>query len=77
MSHTRTTVTIDDDLLKRAKMITKVEGIDAVITTALEQLVRHDALHRLADLLGTDPDFGEETPRRRPPDFVNSSGTGA
>ncbi len=75
MSQTRTTVVLDDDLIKRAKVIAKVDSTTAAITAALEQMVRKAALDRLAELVGSDPDFGDAPPRRRPPEFVNSPGS--
>ena len=41
MPQTRTTVVLDDDLIKRAKVIAKVDTTTAAITVALNQLVRH------------------------------------
>ncbi len=72
MSTTRTTVLLDDELIKRAKHIAKTDSTTEVITSALTQMVRRDALERLASLLGTDDSPVEVPPRRRPPDFTNS-----
>lgn len=71
MSQTRTTVTIDDSLLKQVKGITKTDTPSAAIAAAFEQLVRLDALNRIAELLGTDPEPVQAPPRRRAPEFVN------
>lgn len=75
MSQTRTTVTIDEALLKQVKSITKTDSATAAIAAAFEQLVRLDALNHIADLLGTDDEPMQAPPRRRPPEFVNEAGT--
>ena len=76
MSQTRTTVTLDDDLVRRAKSITKTDSLSALVTVALEQMVRADARRRLASLMGTDTEPTEAPPRRPPPEFTNSPVTG-
>ena len=65
MPNTRTTVVLDDDLLKQTKHIAKVDSTTDALTFAMRELVRRNALRRLASLLGTDDSF-EAAPRRRP-----------
>ncbi len=65
MATVRTTILVDEALLKQAQQIAKSKTTTGTITYALHELVRREALNRLADLMGTDPSFGE-TPRRRP-----------
>jgi len=60
----RTTVTIDDDLLKKAKSYSGVEKVSELIDLALTKYVQHEASSRLAALGGSDP-FAEITTRRR------------
>ena len=72
MPKTRTTVILDDDLLRQAKVISKTGSATGAITYALQQMVRRDALNRLAAILGTsDEPMVDPTPRRRPPTFTN------
>jgi Arc/MetJ family transcription regulator len=71
MSITRTTVLLDEELLKQTKHIAHVDTATAAITFAMTELVRKAALGRLADLIGTDEDPIQEVPRRRPPNFEN------
>ena len=51
----RTTVTIDDQLLKDAKDYSGLEETSAVIREALRSLVAREAGIRLAKLGGSDP----------------------
>jgi Arc/MetJ family transcription regulator len=60
----RTTVTIDDDLLAKAKQFTGIDATPALIRHALESLVRREAARQLIALQGTEPDLKLE-PRRR------------
>ena len=60
----RTTVTVDDDLVKRAAELSGIEERSALVRAGLEALVRVEAGRRLAALGGTDPD-AEAAPRRR------------
>lgn len=61
----RTTVTIDDELLKDAKEYSGIEETSAVVTEALKFLVAREAGRRLAAMGGSQPDL-EDIPRRRP-----------
>jgi Arc/MetJ family transcription regulator len=63
---TRTTVTLEDDLIRKAQAYTGVKEKSAVIREALTQLVQREAARRLAALGGTMPDL-KRIPRRRMP----------
>ena len=64
----RTTVTIDDKLLKDAEEYTGIKERSALIREALRQLVAREAGRRLAALGGTEPDFVAPPRRRFPPE---------
>ena len=61
----RTTVSIDDELIARAREYTGLTENAALIREALTTLVALEAGRRLARLGGTDPD-AKAPPRRRP-----------
>lgn len=61
----RTTVTLDDELLKDAEEFTGIRERSALVNAALEALVEREAAHRLIALGGTMPGF-KAAPRRRP-----------
>lgn len=60
----RTTLTLDDELLAKAKFYTGIEETAAVVREALRALVQREAARRLARLGGTEPDL-KPIPRRR------------
>jgi Arc/MetJ family transcription regulator len=62
----RTTVTIDDELLERAREYTGIKEKSALLHEALKFLVAREAGRRLAAMGGTEPDF-VAPPRRRFP----------
>jgi len=66
VKRTRTTVTLDDDLIRKAQAYTGVKEKSALIREALVQLVQREAARRLAALGGTMPDL-KRIPRRRMP----------
>ncbi len=66
VKRTRTTVTLDDDLIRKAQAYTGLKEKSALIREALAQLVRREAARRLAALGGTMPDL-QRIPRRRLP----------
>jgi len=66
LKRTRTTVTLDDDLIRKAQAYTGVKEKSALIQEALSQLVQREAARRLAALGGTMPDL-HRIPRRRMP----------
>ncbi len=63
----RTTVTIDDVLMKKAQDYTGLRQKSAVLDEALKLLVAREAGRRLAALGGSEPDF-VAPPRRRFPE---------
>ncbi|SPE19098.1 Antitoxin VapB32 (modular protein) [Candidatus Sulfotelmatomonas gaucii] len=62
----RTTVTLEDDLIRKAQAYTGIKEKSALIRAALTQLVQREAARRLAALGGTMPDL-QRIPRRRMP----------
>lgn len=66
VKRTRTTVTLEDDLICKAQAYTGVKEKSALIREALMQLVQREAARRLAALGGTMPDL-QRIPRRRMP----------
>ncbi len=60
----RTTVTIDDELLKDAREYTGLSEVSALVREGLKALVEREAARRLALLGGSMPD-AEAAPRRR------------
>ncbi|HEX7729351.1 MAG TPA: type II toxin-antitoxin system VapB family antitoxin [Terracidiphilus sp.] len=60
----RTTVALDDDLLRKAAKYTGIHERAALIRHALTELVEAEAARRLAALGGTMPNL-EAPPRRR------------
>lgn len=66
----RTTVTVDDELLAKAREFTGIEETSALLRKGLEALVQREAAHRLIRLGGSEPGL-KYIPRRRPPHFVN------
>ena len=61
----RTTVTLDDELIKKAQKYTGITEKSALIREALKSLVAREAGRRLVALGGTDP-TATAAPRRRP-----------
>ena len=60
----RTTVTLDDELVEKAKFYTGIKETPALIREALRKLIEREAARRLARLGGTMPDL-KPAPRRR------------
>lgn len=60
----RTTIALDDDLLRQAQHYTGITEKAALVREALTRLVRSEAARRLAALGGSDPS-AEAAPRRR------------
>jgi len=58
----RTTVTIDDDLLARAREAVGEKSVADLVEEALKLLIARDASRRLAKLGGTLPDL-QDVPR--------------
>ena len=53
----RTTVTIDDSLLDRARNLSGIQGATALVRAGLEALIAREAGRRLAALGGTEPEL--------------------
>lgn len=61
----RTTVALDDELMKTAQEYTGLSEKSAILREALKALIEREAARRLALLGGTMPDM-QYVPRRRP-----------
>ena len=61
----RTTVSIDDDLIGKAREFSGIEENAALIREGLKALVEREAARRLIRLGGSQPDL-KLPPRRRP-----------
>lgn len=59
----RTTLTLDDDLLRRAEELTQIRERPALMREALIALIQRESARRLALLRGSDP--AAEAPMRR------------
>lgn len=62
--HMKTTMILDDLLIKRARELTGINEKTAVVHAGLEALIARESARRLARLGGTMPDL-ELAPRRR------------
>lgn len=60
----RTTVTLDDELVARARSLLAVEETSALLREALKALIERESARRLAALGGSDPE-AKAPPRRR------------
>ena len=60
----RTTVTLDDDLVRQASEYTGITEKAVLVRAGLQALVRQEAARRLVALGGTDP-AASAAPRRR------------
>lgn len=60
----RTTLTLDDELVEKARFYTGIKETPALIREALKKLVELEASRRLARLGGTMPNL-KPVPRRR------------
>jgi Arc/MetJ family transcription regulator len=61
----RTTLALDDELLKKAQAYTGLREKSALVREALRALIERESARRLARLGGTEPNL-ESAPRRRP-----------
>ena len=61
----RTTLNIDDDLLREASRLTGIKEKTSLVRMGLEALIARESARRLADLGGTDK--GATAGRRRRP----------
>lgn len=62
--HMRTTINIDDSLIKKASALTGIEEKTALIRLGLEALIKRENSRRLAKLGGTEKSL-TAVPRRR------------
>jgi hypothetical protein len=60
----RTTLAIEDALVRRARELTDIKETSALVREALDALIQREAARRLARLGGTMPDLAD-IPRRR------------
>ena len=60
----RTTIALDDELVRKAQEYTGVREKTALVREALTALVQREAARRLAAIGGSVPDF-PDIPRRR------------
>lgn len=60
----RTTVALDDDLVRKSQEFTGVEEKTTLIREALKALIERESARRLASLAGTMPEL-KDVPRRR------------
>ncbi len=61
----RTTINVDDQLVKEAQRITGMKERTALIHAGLRALIERESAHRLARLAGSEPGLAA-IPRRRP-----------
>ncbi len=60
----RTTVTLDDESVRKARFYSGIQETPALLRQALKTLIELEASRRLARLGGTEPDL-RPVPRRR------------
>lgn len=65
LMHMRTTLNIDDSLLRKAARLTGLSEKTALIRRGLEALIAQESSRRLAQLGGTERKLSK-IPRRRP-----------
>ena len=66
LMHMRTTLNIDDELIRQAARLTGVEEKTALVRRGLEALIERETARRLAALGGSQKEL-RPVPRRRPP----------
>ena len=62
--HMRTTLNIDDGMIREASRLTGVTEKTALVRMGLEALIEKESSQRLAKLGGTEPSL-QQVPRRR------------
>lgn len=62
--HMRTTINIDDELLKKASILTGIEEKTSLVRLGLKALIAQQSAKRLAKLGGTEKNL-QRIPRRR------------
>ncbi len=63
----RTTIALDDDLVKKARAFTGLTGTTDLVREALRALIQRESAKRLAMLGGSEP-FLKDIPRRQASD---------
>jgi len=61
----RTTLILDEDLIKRAREASGIDEKTALVREGLRALIARESARRLAALGGSEPDL-DPIPRRRP-----------
>ena len=62
--HMRTTLNIDDEILRRASELTGIKEKTSLVRLGLEALIARESRQRLADLGGTEKNL-QPVPRKR------------
>ena len=62
--HMRTTLNIDDEILKKASELTGISEKTSLVRLGLEALITKESSKRLANLGGTEKEI-QDIPRRR------------
>lgn len=62
--HMRTTINIDDELLKKASILTGIDEKTSLVRLGLKALIAQQSAKRLAKLGGTEKNL-QRIPRRR------------
>ena len=65
LMHMRTTLNIDDDLLREAARLTRIQEKTTLVRRGLEALIARESARRLAALGGSEKQL-RPIPRRRP-----------
>tara|TARA_R110000868_G_scaffold148286_1_gene370020 strand:+ start:3802 stop:3999 length:198 start_codon:yes stop_codon:yes gene_type:complete len=63
----RTTLALDDELVKKAQAFTGLTEKSSLVREALKALIERESASRLARLGGTEPDIADAPRRRTPP----------
>lgn len=71
LTHLRTTLNINDDLLEQAARLSGITGKTAVVHAGLEALIAREGAKRLAALGGSEPRLRKIRPRRTQVATVN------
>jgi hypothetical protein len=66
LMHMRSTLNIDDEMLRRAAALTGEKEKTALVRMGLEALIARESARRLAKLGGTEPNLSPVRRRRRP-----------
>ena len=60
----RTTINLDDELVKKARALSGIEEKTALVRRGLKALIAFESARRLARLAGTEPQLLKSTRRR-------------